>query len=120
LLTEILNGADFAMKAKENSKGPTAAAGGDLGFLTEDPFPEMVEAILSLGEGEVSNVIKGPDGFYIVKLTEKTGGRPIPYEEVKEEIFQDRLLFKQQQAILDHLEKLEAEFSVQINEELLQ
>lgn len=120
LSVEILKGGDFAEIAKQNSISKTAAQGGDLGVLTEMPFEDMAAAVGRLNTGEVSSVFQGPEGYYIVKVEEKKGGTPIPFEEIKEEIIQDRTAFKQQQAILDYLNKLQQEVEVQTNEKLLE
>lgn len=116
VLTEILKGADFAETAKINSKADNASSGGDMGFITDVPFPQMASALLPLKVGEVSTVFEGPDGFYIVKLDEKKGGTQIPFEKIKGDIEKNRTLFKQQQAILDYITKLQQEINVEINE----
>ena len=120
ILAEILKGADFAEMARQHSTGTTAAQGGDLGFITQEPFPEMGGALLPLEEGDVSGVFKGPEGFYIVKLEEKKGGAPITFDEIKEDIVQSQTLLAQQQAILEYLEQLKAKTDIKINEQLLE
>lgn len=66
-------GKDFAEEAKVVSDDPTAKTnGGDVGFVsktTDDPNG-LVAAASALQPGQVSQVIEGSDGFYIVKLTE--------------------------------------------------
>ena len=119
ILVEVLKGIDFAEMAKQHSIGETAANGGDLGFISEAPFPEMANALLSLEAGQISGVFKGPDGFYIVKVEEKKGGEPIAFEKIKEEIIQNQTLRKQQQVILDYIEQLKQKTKIEINEGLL-
>ena len=119
VLGQILAGADFAQMARQHSKGKTAANGGDLGFITEEPFPQMGNALLSLEVGGISGVFKGPDGYYIAKLEEKKGGEQIEFEEIKEDIIQSQTLLKQQQVILDHLNRLKEKTKIKINEDLL-
>lgn len=119
LSTQLLQGADFVEIAKQNSIGETAAQGGDLGFIAEAPFPEMQNAIAPLNTGEVSTVLKGPQGYYIVKVEEKKGGNPIPFEDIKQDILDNQLMLKQQQAILDYVEKLKGETKVEVREDLL-
>ena len=79
----------------------------------------MAQAILPLDVGKVSNVFKGPEGFYIVKLEEKKGGDQIPFEEIKGEIVQKLTFDKQQQIILDHVKELEGKIKVEANYDLL-
>lgn len=116
---ELLKGVDFSEMARQNSIGPEASAGGDLGFITEAPFPEMASALIPLKAGDISGVFKGPQGYYIVKLEEKKSGEPIPLEKIKEEIRQNQMMLKQQQAVLDHVKKLEQEIKTEKREELL-
>jgi len=120
ILSDVLSGSDFAETAKQYSTGETAEEGGDLGFITEEPFPQMGSALLPLEEGDVSSVFKGPNGFYIVKLEEKKDGEAVSFDEIKEEIIQSQTLLMQQQAILDHLDQLKKIIKVEINESLLQ
>lgn len=119
ILSQILTGADFAGMARQNSSGKTAADGGDLGFITEEPFPQMGNALLSLEVGDVSGAFKGPEGYYVVKLEEKKGGEKIEFEEIKEDIIQSQTLLKQQQVILDHLNRLKGSMEIKINDDLL-
>lgn len=120
ILTEILKGADFAEMAKQHSTSTTAAQGGDLGFITQEPFPQMGSALLPLEEGDVSSVFRGPEGYYIVKLEEKKGGETVSFEEIKADIIQSQTLLAQQQVILEHLEQLKAKTNIKINEKLFQ
>lgn len=119
ILVQLLQGADFAQIARESSMAESAANGGDLGVITEVPFQEMANALMSLEAGEVSGVFRGPDGFYIMKVLEKSGGNPIPFEQIKEEILQNQLMQKQQQVILDYIEQLRKSVTVEINDALL-
>ena len=119
ILSQILTGADFAGMAGQHSIGKTATQGGDLGFITEEPFPQMGNALLSLEVGGVSGVFKGPEGYYIAKLEEKKGGEKIEFEEIKDDIIQSQMLLKQQQVILDHLNRLKRSMEIKINEDLL-
>jgi len=83
LRKQILAGADFAEIAKKNSDDQaTAAAGGDMGFITRQSVPSPVaQAAFSLKPGEVSDVISTPYGYELIKVEEK---RTKPLAEVKE------------------------------------
>ena len=119
LLVQLLKGADFAQTAKDFSIGDTAKNGGDLGFLKEEPFPAMVNALLPLKEADISSVFSGPKGFYIVKVNEKKGGKPLTFDAVKDDIKKNQVLLKQQQIILDYIEKLKSKADIEMNEALL-
>ncbi len=120
VLIEILKGVDFVEMVKQHSIGKSAKDEGDLGFITDVPFSQMANPLLSLEPGDVSNVFKGPEGYYIIKLEEKKGGEPLKYEDIKEEIKKNLLLQKQQQAILNHLEELRQKIKVEVNQKLLE
>ena len=128
ILIEVLKGSDFAQLAKERSIGKTAANGGDMGFLAE-PAPDksqeqmvpdfMLGEIRGLDAGGISKVFKGPDGFYVIKVEEKKGGKTREFSDVKDDIVTGLTLLKQQQAILNHLTQLSQQMDVKINEKLL-
>jgi len=65
------SGEPFAQVARENSQGPTAMIGGEIGCLTKrygDDFQQLSDAVKSLEPGQRSPVIETPDGFHLVKL----------------------------------------------------
>lgn len=65
------SGRDFAELAKERSKGPNAANGGDLGVINKgDLLPELDEVIRKLKPGEISDVVKSELGYHIFKRLE--------------------------------------------------
>ncbi|MDX9702832.1 MAG: peptidylprolyl isomerase [Candidatus Auribacterota bacterium] len=92
VLDLIKSGEDFKAVAQEYSQGPHAARGGDLGFLSHGQhIPEIDKAAFSLQVGEVSDLIKSPLGYHIIKIKQKKKERVKPFVEVQDEI-QSRLL----------------------------
>ncbi|MBL7128365.1 MAG: peptidylprolyl isomerase [Ignavibacteria bacterium] len=77
ILDSIKNGVDFSELAKRNSDDTQSAIeGGDLGFATKGSFVKPFEdALLSLKEGEVSEIVETEFGYHIIKLTEKIGDK---------------------------------------------
>ncbi len=71
-IKKLLNeGADFKELAKQRSKDPNAARGGDLGLITKgDLLPELDKALSSLSVGQISDIIKTELGYHIFKRTE--------------------------------------------------
>lgn len=118
--TEIESGADFAQVARERSKANSSSKGGDLGFVTEFPFEKMEQEVNALSAGQLSNVFEGPDGYYIVKLVEKRGGEARSFEEYRDDIIQGLTIRKQQEAVMEHLEKLAEQTTIEVNEDLLE
>jgi len=119
ILVQLLQGADFAETAKAQSKGKTAPGGGALPVFAKAPFEAMQSAIANLDAGGVSAVLKGPEGFYIVKVDSKKGGAMKPFAGVKQDLISGLTLRKQQKAILDHINQLAEKTKVEINKELL-
>ncbi len=75
LYDQIQKGAPFAAVAQQFSALPTAANGGDAGWLTVAAMPkEIVSAVESLRPGEVSQPIPAQDGVYLVLLKDKRAG----------------------------------------------
>lgn len=72
--SQVKAGGDFAKLAQQHSEDtPTKANGGDLGLLpkTSDDPNGLLKAAASLQPGQVSEVITGVDGYYLVKLQEQ-------------------------------------------------
>ncbi|MCR4336630.1 MAG: peptidyl-prolyl cis-trans isomerase, partial [Candidatus Omnitrophica bacterium] len=83
ILIDLYKGIDFAEMATNKSKSETAQKGGDLGYVSQFPFPQMESTVQALEVGGVSGVVKGPAGYYIVKLEQNRGGEQKEYEEIK-------------------------------------
>ncbi len=72
VLEQVREGKDFAELAKQYSEGPAAKSGGDLGFFGRGMMiAEIEDVAFNLMPGQVSEVIQGPQGLYIVKVEEK-------------------------------------------------
>ncbi|MBN2032157.1 MAG: peptidylprolyl isomerase [Deltaproteobacteria bacterium] len=85
----IEKGEDFASLAKEFSQCPSAEKGGDLEYLERGKMVKPFEdAAFSLKPGELSDIVVTPFGFHLIKVTDRTAARKVPYEESKEKIKQ--------------------------------
>ncbi|MBL7128366.1 MAG: peptidylprolyl isomerase [Ignavibacteria bacterium] len=84
ILKRIKNGEDFATVAKEVSEDPGSKDnGGDLGFFDRRRMVQPFDsAAFSLEVGEVSDLVRTPFGWHIIKLTEIKEFSP--FEEQKE------------------------------------
>ena len=120
ILEQLTTGGDFSEIAIEKSTGPSAAQGGDLGYLTKGTIiPEIEEVVFTLEVEELSEVVKSDYGFHILKITEKKPETVKTLEEVKEEIIQTLLPVKQKDAFDSLLEELKGKSEIEINEEAL-
>jgi peptidyl-prolyl cis-trans isomerase C len=122
---ELLKGTDFVSLAKIHSTAQTAQKGGEVGMISYefDPakrvrFDKFYEVAFSptLERGGISNIFKGPDGFYIVKVSEIKTAETKPLKDLKDNIRAWLLFDKQQKAIAGLADKLSGETKVEIYE----
>ncbi|WP_296223932.1 peptidylprolyl isomerase [Ralstonia sp. UBA689] len=73
LLKQAQGSADFAKLARENSGGPDAAQGGELGLRPIGRLPAVfANAVIDMKPGQVAGqVIESPAGYHVLKLLEK-------------------------------------------------
>lgn len=75
LVAQLQQGAPFAAVARQFSSSPTAASGGDAGWVTQGEMPPEVDAALEqLRPGQLSQPIAVRDGVYIIYLRDKRAG----------------------------------------------
>ena len=88
LTAQARDGADFAELARAHSEDEaTIEGGGDLGtFGRGRMIPEIEGATFALGVDEVSDPIKSPLGYHIIKVTEKQEELTQPLTEVRDTI----------------------------------
>jgi peptidyl-prolyl cis-trans isomerase SurA len=76
---EALGGADFARVAAAHSDAPDAIQGGALGWRSQDRLPELFAGVVrAMRPGDVSEVLRSPGGFHIIKLIERRGAESGP------------------------------------------
>lgn len=69
IVAKARKGASFESLAKQYSRGPHAAEGGDLGMMNvKDLSPEVAQVVRTLAVGEVSNPILSGSAVVIVRL----------------------------------------------------
>lgn len=77
LVAKLRSGGDFAAVAAASSDGRTALQGGDLGWFEMAAVPSLVaDRAQTMPKGEVTDPLRTPSGFNIVKLTDIKGGLP--------------------------------------------
>jgi peptidyl-prolyl cis-trans isomerase SurA len=74
ILERLRNGASFTDIAIAESDAQTALEGGDIGWRSLGQMPSLfVEPLKSMQVGDVSDLIRSPGGYHIIKLLEKRG-----------------------------------------------
>jgi peptidyl-prolyl cis-trans isomerase C len=87
IVEEIKGGADFASVAKEKSKDPGAADGGDLGYFTKDQMvPEFSEVAFKMYPGQVSNPVKTQFGWHVIKVEDRRQRAVPELDKIKDQI----------------------------------
>lgn len=103
LVTQLEEGAEFAALARENSTGPSAESGGDLGWFGEgDMVQPFFEAVAALEPGEVSEPVETQFGWHVVTLVETRDKERPAFDTVREELEGQ----VREQMVSAHIEKL--------------
>ena len=102
---QLKKGADFAALAKEKSKDPGAADGGDLGYFTKDQMvPEFAEVAFKLDKGQISDPVHTQFGWHIIKVEDKRT-KPTPtFDQVKPQL-ETYVAHRAQAELVDNLRK---------------
>ena len=110
-ITALQGGADFATLARERSRGPGAAEGGDLGFFKREEMPEaFAAAAFALEPGQFTTMpVRTQFGWHVIKLEERRE-EPRPSFEQAEEGLRRAII---EEAATRVVERLRAEASVE-------
>jgi peptidyl-prolyl cis-trans isomerase SurA len=80
---QLKQGADFAQLAIARSASETALEGGEMGWRKAAQLPPPFDRMLSaMSVGDVTEPVRTPGGFIILKLQEKRGGQAMVRDEV--------------------------------------
>ena len=72
VLRQLSIGESFETLAKRYSQDASAANGGDLGWVNPgDTVPQFEDAMNTLKEGEVSDIVQTPFGLHLIKVEER-------------------------------------------------
>ncbi len=97
---KLKGGANFADTAKQNSGGPTAPAGGDLGDFKRGALGDVLEkATFSLPTGGYTQPIRTRQGFVILRVDNHQQAGVPPLETVERQV-QEAMYFQQLQPAL--------------------
>jgi peptidyl-prolyl cis-trans isomerase SurA len=72
LIEQIRAGANFSAVAQQFSQSPTAAVGGDIGWVTPNQLGGLLgEAVEKMRPGEMSYPIRSSGGYYVLYVVER-------------------------------------------------
>ncbi|MBI3406673.1 MAG: peptidyl-prolyl cis-trans isomerase, partial [Acidobacteria bacterium] len=87
VLKKAKSGAKFEDLAKQNSEDSTKDAGGDLGWIGQgQTVPEFEKVAFTLPKGQISDLVKVPYGFEIIKVVDRETARTQSFEEVRAQV----------------------------------
>lgn len=129
LAEEARGGADFAELARQNSEGPSASEGGDLGWFARGDMVEAFdEEVFAMEPDSVSDPVRSRFGFHVIRLEDVRGDDAPAFAEVREKVAEewraeqgaDRLFerlptFKDLLYTRDSLETVAEEFDLEIH-----
>jgi peptidyl-prolyl cis-trans isomerase SurA len=76
ILRQLARGLDFNRLATSFSDGPEANVGGAMGWRSADRIPQIfMDELNSMRPGQVSKLIRSPNGFHILLLTDRRGAQ---------------------------------------------
>jgi peptidyl-prolyl cis-trans isomerase SurA len=112
---KIKGGADFAEMAKQNSGGPTASQGGDLGLFKRGALAKVLEdQTFSLPTGGVTAPIRTRQGFVILKVTDHQQAGVPAIEDIEPRIQEAIYMQQIQPALRAYLTKLREDAYIDI------
>jgi len=116
---KVKQGSNFALLAKKYSQDKASAEeGGDIGFIAyNEAIPSFSNVLFSLKKiEEVSEVVRTPFGYHLIKLTGIKPAYTKPFEKVEEEIKKRLLKEKGEELAKKEAEKIKEEFKNYIKE----
>jgi peptidyl-prolyl cis-trans isomerase C len=115
VLEKIKGGEDFGEMALLFSEDSSNKDRGDLGYFKKGELvPAFERGALGLKVGEVSGIIRTEFGFHIIKLIDRKGIDPLPFEEVKEKVKADYYESEMEKALKQYLSTLKEKSVIDI------
>lgn len=110
----ILRGASFADVARQNSDGPTAGKGGAWDWTNKGSLvsKEIDEALFAIPVGQMSAIIKGPNGYHIIRVTARDDVKVAPFLEAQVDIRLKIVKERSEKQFREYLAKLESRIPV--------
>ena len=123
VLTKLTEGESFEKLASTYNIGKFREDGGNLGYIRRGQlapsFIQFEEAAFSLKKkGEISEVIKTPYGYHILRLEDMRGTALRPIDQVREKIRSFLQPKKKQEAYLEYVKEVKSRAKIIVNEKL--
>ncbi len=111
--TRVRGGERFEdVAAAVSDDAASRASGGDLGEVAPGSIPEALERSLNaLADNELSEPVRGPNGWHVMRVTSRRAATPPPFEEVRDRLYAallNREMLRQQDIYLRELRRTAA------------
>lgn len=122
IVKDLNAGKTFSEVAKASSLDDAKDNGGDKGFKDANELaPEIMAALVSLKQDEVSKPVKiDSDLYIIVKYTEKKAGEVKAFEVVSAQLRRELLGVKQQEVYKNEIDNLKKELNFKLDDKALE
>ncbi len=108
-------GGNFEELAKQNSSGPTAQTGGDLGEFKRGMLAKPLEdATFKLSSGETTAPIRTKQGLLVLKVVQHTGGSNQDYSAIQPQVEEAAFMDRMQPALRSYLTTLREQAYIDI------
>jgi len=116
ILAQLKSGGDFSELAKKYSHDSASAQnGGDLDFIYKGVFdPAFDKAISEMKVGDLSDVVKTPFGYHIIKLEETKPAEQATFAEMEEAIQKHLFLEQAKKKIEKYLQGLRKKAKIEV------
>ncbi|MEE8359620.1 MAG: peptidylprolyl isomerase [Candidatus Omnitrophota bacterium] len=113
--TGAIKGADFNELVANYSEGSHRDEGGDFGYVRRGQLlKEIEDKIFALKNGEISDILETPLGYYIFKVYDRQDEKRVPLEDVYEKVQMAIYRTKMQEKFEDWLESLKSNAYISI------
>jgi peptidyl-prolyl cis-trans isomerase SurA len=83
-LAQLKGGADFRQVAAAFSEAPDALQGGAMGWRPAVRLPTLfAEALKTMRPGDLSPILRSPNGFHILRLHDRRGSAPVVVQQTR-------------------------------------
>ncbi len=112
---EVAQGTAFAVLAARHSDCPSKVDGGDLGPLPQGRLPAPFESVaLGLEPGQISDPVRTPSGWHLIRGGSIVPGGLLPFAEVRETLLAERQDARREARRADLIRRLRDEAHVTI------
>ncbi len=117
LVARARKGEKFHELARDNSDSDTAGNGGDIGSIKKGEIDPVIEKVVfAEGKNYVTDPIKRPNGFLILKVVDVHQAGLAPYEIVENEVMEKLFRPKMEPAMKAYMTQLREQAFLEIRE----